>query len=51
MYNICSRDIKKYEAQTIPAVEQKFDAFQADFHISDNNKPCMTGQVNKRISH
>ena len=32
------RDIKKYEAQTIPAVEQKFDAFQADFHISDNDQ-------------
>ena len=29
---------KKYEAQTIPAVEQKFDAFQADFHISDNDQ-------------
>lgn len=22
----------------IPAVEQKFDAFQADFHISDNDQ-------------
>lgn len=48
------RDIKKYEAQTIPAVEQKFDAFQHSKQISIfliMIKPCMTGQVNKRISH
>ncbi len=31
------RDIKKYEAQTIPAVEQKFNQFPTDL-ICDNNQ-------------
>ena len=32
------RGIKEYEESTIPAVEEKFDNFQASFHIADNDR-------------
>ena len=32
------RGIKEYEDSTIPAVEEKFDNFQASFHIADNDR-------------
>ncbi|EHJ08210.1 NAD(P)H-dependent oxidoreductase [Staphylococcus simiae] len=32
------KDIKQYEASTIPAVEQKYDDFQTGFHINDNER-------------
>jgi len=32
------RGIKEYEDSTIPAVEEKFDNFQASFHIANNDR-------------
>ena len=32
------RGIKEYEDSTIPAVKEKFDNFQASFHIADNDR-------------
>lgn len=35
------RDIKKYEESTIPAVEDKFNNFQTNFHINDNERTLL----------
>ncbi|RIL70644.1 NAD(P)H-dependent oxidoreductase [Staphylococcus devriesei] len=35
------RGIKKYEESTIPAVEDKFNNFQTNFHINDNERTLL----------
>ena len=35
------RDIKKYDTHTIPAVEQKFNDFQTNFHINDSERTLL----------
>ena len=40
MFNISSETLK-YDTHTIPAVEQKFNDFQTNFHINDSERTLL----------